>query len=316
MLSTVSVLAWALLAAGPNPRAAELLGRAHAAMAFKDYELALPLWRELTTLEPQDARARVELGRCLLRLDKPHEALRALEEAVALEPAVKEGAALLAEARRNASVTPETPVPSAAPGSRAKNERIGEAALSLGEISRRASKKTGTGRTYQLSEGSGSRSEPDVNPELAAEEAAAPRTLLDSMRQQAESILRPRMTSAAPAIRELEQIWQQYMDACYRKTTTHYTRADGSSGTVVKTWSGQEPGSYGSEAQWDRYWTSATTHRNEDTPECLGLAGRINGLADSLRAVMNGADHELAMPPSVYPGVREEVFDRLADELW
>lgn len=313
MLSPLSVLVWALLAAAPNPRSAELLGRAYSAMAYKDYAQAAPLWRELTTLEPQDARARVELGRCLLRLDQPHEALHALEEAVALEPGVREGAVLLSEARRIASVTPESPSPSASP--RAKAERISSAEPSLAEIARRAGRKTGTGRTYELVEGSAAGSEPAVSPDLAAEEAGAPRTLLDSMRQRAERVLRPRMASAAPAIHQFQQSWQEYMDACYQKTTTTFTRSDGSTGTVVRSAAGQ-PGSYGSEAQWDRYWTSATTHRNEDTPECQGLAGRINNLASSLMAMMDGADRELAMPPSVYPGVREEVFDRLADELW
>jgi hypothetical protein len=123
---------------------------------------------------------------------------------------------------------------------------------------------------------------------------------VDPMRARAASIFRARMVAAAPTLKALLAADRRFRDAC------------GQTGPVA----GYATGRYTSEAAWRSRFERETAHANDETPDCRAIAGQIRDLSSRLAAAMDGVDRELASPPPVNPTVREEVFARLASELW
>lgn len=83
-----------------------LIGMGHLHEARKEWPEAIASFRQATAIAPDDATARLELGRALLATHKPAEAVRELEQATRLAPQSAEaltalGVALSATGKRN-----------------------------------------------------------------------------------------------------------------------------------------------------------------------------------------------------------------------
>jgi len=87
-------------------------------------------------------------------------------------------------------------------------------------------------------------------------------------------------------------------------------------GSILNRTGQYEMAQYASQTSWSGRWRGYSTLENEDTPTCRAIASDIRDLASRAAAAMDGMDDELASPPSVYPGISEEVFARLVQELW
>jgi hypothetical protein len=129
------------------------------------------------------------------------------------------------------------------------------------------------------------------------------------------------MVAVAPAFKALVTADRRYSDACWRKTTTSTTEGvvngtGQTSGRILMRDGGSEIAQYTSETVWRGHFEGDTTHRNEEAPTCRAIASDIRELSSRVAAAMDGVDRELASPPSVYQSIREEVFARLASELW
>ena len=293
MLSMALTLA--LLAppkAGPArpPQATAAFGSAQMAIAEKRWDRAVEHLATAVAVDPTYWEAHKAMGECLLKLERAADAVGHFEKWATLRPEDPEAAPALQRARSQADQERTArPLPPPA----ARRPAAGEArVVSLGDVARKSGKpKTDTGGgAYVLSgDGSGGGSEPIP--------ADAPTSLLDAMRQRAESIFRPRMQRVATQVQEWRRLVRRYDDACYGKTTT-------------------EVSTYRSESAFRDQLSSTTTTRNEDTPKCREMLSDIDALTSQIGGAMAGVDQELRMPPSVYPGIREEVFSKLVSELW
>jgi Tetratricopeptide repeat len=316
-------------ASAPPARAAaatENYARGLMAQAQGHCDDAVDFWGKAVRLDPDFWEAHREIAQCELKqghhaqaAEHLREALRVRPQAAGLEDLLAradEGAASVAKA--SSTRTPQAPVARSTPPPEP----------SLADLARKKGAKPDAGKVYVLT-GSSSGDSPAQAQEREAERQA-PMSLLDSMRARAEQVLRPRMSSVAKPVKDFDAAYQHYMDACAGKTTvrkasgatTGTTGTIGSAqGTWVRddargTWSLEDAGHYRSESRWNEYWDGVTVLRNEDTPECRVIYSDLESLAAHVLGAMAGADNELASPPSVYPGIREEVFGRLADELW
>lgn len=286
--------------------ASESYSRGLAALGEHSCDAAVEHWMQAVKLDPDYWEAHREIAQCRLKQGQPADAVVHLNEALRVRPGAKDLEALQADAtQRAAYVARFTPAPLPTTSASSASATLGPAPssasgeVSLGDLARKKGAKPSGSKTYTLgvSEGGG-------GSEASQAEREAPVSLLDSMRKRAEEVLRPRMSAVAASVKTFKAGLRRYEDACAGKTT-------------VKRIDPEEADHYRSEARWNDYWGGmVVVVHNEETPECRALASDVDAAADHIVGSMAGADNELAMPPSVYPGIREEVFSRLADELW
>jgi tetratricopeptide repeat protein len=318
------VVAWMLAAhafAVDYPdQATSAFARAQVAIAEHDCEAAIRFLTEAIGAAPGYWEAHRSMGECLLKLNRPGEARKHLEEslrlnasdsvtqgmlrrAIELEKAHAEDDALAARLRQQIVVRPSQPA--------IKQPRP------LGDSARNRPSPGAKAASYVLT------GSPDDARSAASIEAerAAPKTLLDSMRDRANSIFRPRMAAVAPAVKAFLVADRRYRDSCRGKTTTsrnegEVTGSTLTSGSILDRTGQYEIGRFNGESSWSGRWQGYSTLKNEDTAACRTIASDMSSLAARVASAMDGVDTELASPPSVYPGIREEVFAKLAQELW
>jgi tetratricopeptide (TPR) repeat protein len=296
----------------PDPAAAAW-GEAQLAIGEKECPRAVVHLRQVLVHQPDRWEAHQLAAECLLKLGRNAEALQHYREWARLRPQDEAAAAGIQEATARQRALDER---------REARERERDSVKkivtkpSLAALAREQGHKTpASARTFVLN-GTGGM----VETSSAANAADGAASLLDSMRQRAESILRPSMSAIAADARQLTVVRQRYTDACQGKVTStvadgvRHGRGVGVSGTIdparggdTRTWS---------EWSWVEEWRSQQTQRNEETVECRTIASDIDRLSGKVAAVLDGSAREMDRHPAVYRGIREEVFTRLAGELW
>ena len=245
-------------AAGYSATAQADFARGQAAMATRDWEAAMRHLSAATQAEPGFWEAHKALGECFLRINKPTEALKHLEEASRLNPAdpgVKDTLRQAIDLEK----------------AHAANDELAE----------------------RLREQLRAKSAP------AAGKAPTPLGELAAMRQRAGSVFRPRMAAVAAAAKAYRSAARRYQEASCRYRPGAF-----------------EVGRYNSEADWTRRMRGDAANAQDDTPVCRAIGVEMRALAPRLASGLQGADAELASPPSVSRPIREEVFARLVQELW
>ena len=293
MMPGLLVLLGALSGTGDRPpQATAAFGRAQAALAEQRCDKAVENLTAALAADPSYWEAHKAMGECLLALKRAEDALRHFQAWLELRPTDPSAKVMVAKASAEADRQKKQPSP-AAKASAGRPASPSPRPASLGEIARTRGnpKPEGKGRVYTLDESSGGYQPPPIPDD-------APATLLDAMEKRAEEVFRPRMAAVATPVQHIRALERRYVDACQGKTTT------------------QETLSYQSQAAWTEPMRTVVRSRNEDLPECRAMASDIDVLIDGVAGALNGADEELSRPPSVYPGIRERVFARLADELW
>jgi hypothetical protein len=252
---------------------------------------------------------------CLMALKTPEQAVSHIRQWMELRPSDPAAPAMLTRASAEAEERKARRAARAV-SSGAGPARPSPKPVALGDLARLrgAPKPAEKGRVYTLSGGESAYQAPPIPDDT-------PVTLLDAMEKRAEGVFRPRMTAAAPSVKQLRTLHRRYFDACWRKTTSREVRgttdgAGAGAGTVTEARTGDDVLWYKSESAWVEQWRGVTTVRNEELPECRALASDVDALTDEIADALDGADAELALPPAVYPGVSERVFVRLAGELW
>jgi len=287
------------------PQATAAFGRAQAALAEQRCDKAVENLTAALAADPSYWEAHKAMGECLLALKRPADALRHFQHWLELRPADPSAKVMVAKASAEAERQASQP----SPGAKAAAGRPASPAprpASLGEIARSRGnpKAAEKGRVYTLNEAGGDYQPPPIPDD-------APATLLDAMEKRAEEVFRPRMTAVATPVQHIRMLQRRYVAACEGKTTVQEVEEQaGGAGA------GSGSLSYQSQSAWTEPLRRVVRSRNEDLPECRALASDIDALIDGVAGALNGADEELSRPPSVYPGIRERVFARLADELW
>ena len=277
----LALLATPRVGAEPPPQATAAFSRAQVAMAGHDCEAAIALLGEAIAAAPDYWEAHRALGECFLKLNKPDEARPHLEEALRLSPG---------DATTRAMLNRVTAL------QKAEAEQM---ALARDRLAKRPPE---TAVTQPKRLGEYARVKPSPGTRAATD---APKAPLDSMRARATSIFRPRMVAVAPAFKALAAADRRYREACGQTGQSSDRSAQ----------SGYEIRQYTSETAWRGHFEGGT-HRNEETPTCRAIANDIRDLSSRVAAAMDGVDRELASPPPVNQSIREEVFARLASELW
>jgi tetratricopeptide (TPR) repeat protein len=286
LIGLSSLLATLGVAAGPPPQATAAFSRAQAAIAGHDCEAAMRLLDEAIAAAPDYWEAHRAYGECLLKLNKPDEARPHLEEALKRSPGDPSTRAMLARVRDL---------------QKAEAEQMAQAIQARDRLSRVQPEKAAR-PPRPLGDYARARPSP-----------AAPSAPLDPLRARVTSIFRPRMVAVAPAYRSLVTADRRYRAACRPNATA--PTAEGAGG--IRTRDGRyEIGRYTSEAAWRGRFAGATLERNDETPACRALASEVRALSSRMAAAMDGVDAALASPPPVDEALREEVFARLASEVW
>jgi hypothetical protein len=290
------------------------LGNAHVAIVERDYERARRHLADVLAAAPDSWEAHRLMGDCLVALGRPGEALPHYREWVHRRPADADAARAVESTIDRVRKLEDQ---------RQARERERAAALRahtdtppLGTLSRVRASSASRAPVYVLH---GEPGFADTSaPKVPAESAPG---LLESMRQRAEWVMRPGMEAVASEARQLQQVRRQYDDACLGRTTA--TTQDGVRSGHAVTVSGSHNPNTGregprrwSETSWVERWRTVDTTRNEETPQCRALASDIAAYSSAVSGVLAGFESVLASPPSVYPGIREEVFYRLVGELW
>jgi tetratricopeptide (TPR) repeat protein len=273
------------VAAEPPPQATAAFARAQVAMAGHDCEAAFGLLREAIEAAPDYWEAHRSMGECFLKLNKPDEARPHLEQALRLKPG---------DAATQALLTRVTAL------QKAEAEQMAQAIQARDRLAKRPPEKA-VQQPRPL--GDYARVKPSPATRAATD---APKAPLDSTRARVTSVFRPRMVAVAPALKSLVAADRRYREGCGQAGQTSGPTRQG----------GYDIGQYISETAWRGRFEAATIQRNEETPTCRALAGEIRALSSRLAAAMDGVDRELASAPPVNPSVMEEVFARLASELW
>jgi tetratricopeptide (TPR) repeat protein len=237
--------------------------------------------REAIEAAPDYWEAHRSMGECFLKLNKPDEARPHLEQALRLKPG---------DAATQALLTRVTAL------QKAEAEQM---ALARARLAKRQPEKA-VQQPRPL--GDYARVKPSPGAMAATDAHGAP---LDSMRARATSVFRPRMVAVAPALKALVAADRRYREAC--RQTGESADPSRQSGYGIR--------QYTSETAWRGHFEGGT-HGNEETPTCRTLANDIRDLSARVATAMDGVDRELASGPPVNPSVREEVFARLASELW
>jgi hypothetical protein len=143
---------------------------------------------------------------------------------------------------------------------------------------------------------------------------------LEPMRERALAAMRPVMQAAAGDARRLEAARQRYAEACESQgTVSRSTDAlrEGRQRSVRARMDLAQDGAGRSWADWTWVQERRLPPSTEgQSAECRALAGDVNRFANVVDGALGRSEDALAKPPAVYRGVREEVFTRLADELW
>ena len=141
--------------------------------------------------------------------------------------------------------------------------------------------------------------------------------LLDSMRQRADDVLRPRMEGVAPEARQLALAQIRYAQACAGQTTTKVIDGirEGRSVELISRGHRRAAEPAVKERAWVERVQATETTANEETVDCRSLSASIDVLASRVGAALAGTEALLASP-AVYPGIRDEVYARLQAELW
>lgn len=252
----VALLMAVPVAADYSATARSDFARGQAAMATRDWEAAMRHLDAAIQAEPGFWEAHKALGECFLRLNKPKEARKSLEEASRLnasDPGVQDTLRRAIDLEK----------------AHAENDVLAERIR------------------QQL------RSKSSPAPGKTSGPTAA------AMRQKAASIFRPRMAAVADAVKVYRSAARRYQEASCRYRPGAFA-----------------VGRYLSEADWSRRMRGDSVMDDDDTPACRAIARDMRALAPRIASALDGADAELASPPPVSRPIREEVFARLAQELW
>lgn len=296
--------------AGRSPEATASFGRAQMAIAEKRYDVALAHLDAAIEADPTFWEAHREAGECLLKLDNPAKAFAHFSRWAELRPDDPAATGMITKASALIPVRP-----TASPASVPLKTRAPAPPPALGQVARQIGRpKPDSGVTAFVLSGSGGSTVPPIPDD-------APTTMLDSMRRQAESVFRPRMSAVANSMKQFRAQLRRYEAACRGKSTAKVTEgttygSGSGSGTVHDADTGDRVATFTSESSWAESFRGVTWSSNEDTPACRSLDSDIDVLAGGIAGAMAGADAELARPPSVYAGIRDEVYKRLAAELW
>ena len=296
---------------GSDP-ASVAYGEAQLALGERDCGRAVRHLRQVLVLQPDRWDVHRLAADCLMKLDRPVEALTHYREWLRARPedAAAAAGARAAEERQRADDERRD--------ARDREREIVERKRtqpSLASLAREQGgrKTTASTRTYVLN-GTGAM----VTTEGPAPDWA-PASVLDTMRQRAEFVLRPAMSSIAIQAKQLAVARRRYTDACAgktRSTTTDGVRQGRGAGVAGPVDVGSGGGRIWSEWAWVEQWRARDTQRNEETVECRTIASDIDRLSENVGAVLDGCEQALAEHPAVYRGIREDVFSRLAGELW
>lgn len=283
---------------------------AQSALAQKDCPRALVHLRAVLAAAPDRANVHSLAGDCLMKMDRPADALGHYREWARLRPDEGDAraAALRAEARQSA-------LEERREARRREKETVKHVAVkpSLATVARERSRDRSKSAAplYTIIEAG----------ELVPSEPAAPGDkrifLLDSMRERANAVLRPAMTASSREAQQLQVARRRYDDACRGKTSTSRTeglRAGRAAGARVEL--GGDHRRTWSEWAWLERWQAEETRAHEQTVECRTMASDIARLTQAVSDVLAGCEAELSRAPAVYRGIREEVFARLQAELW
>lgn len=290
--------------------------RGVAALAMKQLEDAEKWLSRAIEEDPGFWRAYRDLGECLLRGERPREAVEVLERAVDLEPRDERTQALLSDARSELSSLPndEDDVP---PAVAVEAVQTPMPTRPLGDFARRPP-PDGPARTYVITGSPGAAEQETV----AGDTEPVSGSGLDQMRRHAETIYRPRMARAAADVGSLRNTRRQYRDACLGTTTeviAGRSRGYGeSSGDVYDDrYSRRRPvATFNSTTEWVEDWDAVRVSKNSETPTCLRIASDFEAALQRIEGEMSGVAQELKAPPSVYPGIANEVYAALKAELW
>jgi hypothetical protein len=286
LVALLSVLATPSLAAEPPAQATGAFARAQVAIAGRDCESAVRYLAEAVASAPDYWEAHRSMGECFLALNKPDQARRPLEAALRIKPDDAATRALLA---------------------RVTGLQKAEAELMAKAIQardRRAGQPPSAAQKETRPLGDFARNNPSP-----AGKPGAPDVLRESMRARATSIFRTPMVTVAATLKALAAADHRYGLTCREKgAVARGILTHGAGGNAIR--------QYRSEEAWQGHFQTDMSRRSDETPACRALSGEIRALASQASAAMNGVDAQLAAAPGVSPDVREEVFARLASELW
>jgi hypothetical protein len=297
MLSTLT-LVLSLAAGASSEETLRVFKSAEFAMSEHRWNDALVLAEHLLKQAPNAWQGHKIAGEALMQLDRPREAVPHLKRWAELQPDNPRAAQSASLAEKKVAGT---------------FKAAGEAAGGLGSSSGGSS--AGTNRTPpapSLGEVARQRAETADKAPGAAKPGAAPaepaplptdvdEVTLDTMRKRADKVLRPRMGAVATSMKQLRSTSRLFRGQCHKQQL-------GLAGREILT--------YGSEAAWVQNWSVPENVAFDTSPQCVTLASDIKGLTAKVAGALRGVDRQLAVAPAVYPAVKEEVFGKLAQELW
>ena len=300
MTQTIAVV-WvlAVLAAGGTPPEAPssvdlLFSQIQYSIGQQDWRTVTAHARAILAEQPDRWDMHRLAGESLMRLGRPAEALAHYGEWARLQPEDAEAASAVQQATDR---------------QRAIDDR-----LEARERERAAARRTIT--KPSLAQAARERGKERAS---VPAEASGPTHGLEGMRDRAESILRPAMVATTADARSLVAARRRYAETCEGKSTVSRA-SDGLREGRARTVRGRIGfGREGTGRSWSD-WTWVEERRVPATElrsaECEALAAEVDRRADAVAESLGRTETGLTQPPAVYRGIREEVFDRLATELW
>ena len=296
MLSALT-LVLSLAAGASSEETLRIFKSAEFAMSEHRWSDALVLAEHLLKQAPGAWQGHKIAGESLMQLDRPREAVPYLKRWAELRPDDPRAAQSASLAEKKVSGTfraagdPTSGIPPAG-GSSAGTSRT-PPAPSLGEVARQ--------RAETADKGPGAAKPGTAPPAAGTIPTEVDETLLDTMRARADKALRPRMGAVATTMKQLRSTSRLFRGQCHKQTLAL---------------AGRETLTYGSESAWVQNWAVPEGVAFDTSPQCVSLASDLKGLVVKVSGALRGADKQLAVAPAVYPTVREEVFGKLAQELW
>lgn len=295
MLSTLTLVL--SLAAAPSEETLRVFKSAEFAMSEHRWSDALVLAEHLLKQAPGAWQGHKIAGEALMQLDRAREAVPHLRRWAELQPDNPRAAqsASLAEKKVSgafrAAGDPAGGIPPAG-GSSAGTSRT-PPSPSLGEIVRQ--------RAEAADKAPGGTKPGAAMPEPASQATQVDEAVLDTMRTRADKAMRPRMGAVATTMKQLRSTARLFRGQCHKQQLAL---------------AGRETLIYGSESAWVQNWAVPEGVAFDTSPQCATLASDLKALVTKVSGALRGVDRQLAVAPAVYPTVREEVFGKLAQELW
>jgi hypothetical protein len=295
MLSTL-MFVLSLAAGAPSEETLRVLKSAEFAMSEHRWSDALVLAEHLLKQAPGAWQGHKIAGEALMQLDRAREAVPHLKRWAELQPDDPRAAQNASLAEKKAAGTFRATgdatggIPPAS-GSSAGTSRT-PPAPSLGELARQRA-ETADKAPGAAKPGAGA---PEAVPTPLADEGQ-----VDTMRKRADKVLRPRMGAVSTSMKQLRASSRLFRSQCHKQQLGL---------------AGRESLTYGNESSWLQSWAMPEGVAFDTSPQCVTLASDLKGLLAKVSGALRGVDRQLAAPPAVDPAVREEVFGKLAQELW